>query len=90
MYSARDAQTALYWAKAAYLAGGVSILADACGVSPQAVYKWLRAGNPPSLSRCMQVEQAVAGQITWSDLLTGAFAATPHKPKGQAKKQPSV
>lgn len=58
--------------KAASLVGGVANLADACGVSAQAVYKWLKKGHPPT-NRCEVVESAVDGKISRFDLLPARF-----------------
>jgi DNA-binding transcriptional regulator YdaS (Cro superfamily) len=54
------------------LAGGVSPLARACNVSPQAVYKWVAKGRPP-VERCVAVEEATQGRVSRYDLLPPAL-----------------
>jgi DNA-binding transcriptional regulator YdaS (Cro superfamily) len=60
--------------RAVELADGVEKLADACGVSAQAVYKWIKKGHPPT-DRCASIERAVGGAVSRFDLLPPAFAA---------------
>jgi len=50
----------------------VSRLAAACGVSEQAVYKWLKKGYPPA-DRCPAIEEAVKGKVSRFDLLPPPF-----------------
>jgi len=73
--------------KAAAIAGCVANLAQKCGVTPQAVYKWIAQGYPPS-ERCVEVESAVQGQVSRFDLLPPEFHASadyaaPEKPPTQ-------
>lgn len=58
--------------RAVQIAGGAIPLADACGVSFQAVYKWIKKGHPPT-ERCASVEAAVGGAITRFELLPPTF-----------------
>lgn len=58
--------------RAVTLVDGVANLADACGVSAQAVYKWIKKGYPPTY-RCADVELAVGGKISRLDLLPASF-----------------
>lgn len=50
----------------------VAKLAAACGVSEQAVYKWLKKGYPPA-NRCPDIEAAVGGRVSRFDLLPPKF-----------------
>lgn len=68
-----NTQTTSAIEKAAALAGGVAQLAGACGVSAQAVYKWLKKGHPPT-DRCEDIEMAVKGKVTRFDLLPPTFS----------------
>jgi DNA-binding transcriptional regulator YdaS (Cro superfamily) len=45
--------------------GGLKALADVCGVTPQAVFKW-RKGVPAE--RCPAIERATNGQVRCEDL----------------------
>lgn len=63
--------------QAAKFAGGVSSLAELIGVSPQAVYKWIRNGRAP-VDRCISVETAVKGKVSRRLLCPEMFA-----PKGK-------
>ena len=68
--------------KAATLVDGVGNLADACGVSAQAVYKWINKGFPPP-GRCESIEIATGGRVSRFDLLPPSFntpRAQPAKP----------
>lgn len=56
------------------LSDGVANLAEACGVSAQAVYKWIKKGYPPT-KRCAAVELAVGGKVSRFDLLPPPFMA---------------
>lgn len=60
--------------KAVALADGVANLAQACGVSAQAVYKWIKKGHPPT-DRCAAVEKAVGGKVSRFDLLPAPFTS---------------
>ena len=60
--------------RAVALADGVPNLAAACGVSAQAVYKWIKKGYPPT-DRCEAIELAVAGRVSRLDLLPPSFAS---------------
>lgn len=61
--------------RAVAMVDGVANLACACGVSAQAIYKWLKKGYPP-VSRCESIEKAVGGRITKFELLPPEFRAT--------------
>lgn len=67
-----NTQTTSAIEKAAAIAGGVAQLAEACGVSAQAVYKWLKKGHPPT-ERCEDIEIAVRGKVSRFDLLPPPF-----------------
>lgn len=54
----------------------VAKIAAACGVSEQAVYKWIKKGYPPA-DRCPDIEAAVGGKISRFDLLPPKFQASP-------------
>lgn len=69
--------------KAVILADGVANLASACGVSAQAVYKWIKKGHPPT-DRCEAVELAVGGKISRFDLLPTQFT----NPKSKRTRAP--
>ncbi|SMP71770.1 transcriptional regulator [Noviherbaspirillum suwonense] len=62
--------------KAVGLAGGTANLAKSCGVTQQAVYKWLKSGHPP-VERCVAIEQAVRGRVSRFDLLPADFCSAP-------------
>lgn len=51
---------------------GVAVIARACDVSMQAVYKWIKKGHPPT-DRCEAVEKAVGGKVSRFDLLPPNF-----------------
>ena len=92
-----DAKTPTPIERAVQIAGGAIPLADACGVSFQAVYKWIKKGHPPT-ERCASVEAAVGGAVTRFDLLPPAFgeqkrrqvscATDPTPAPGHAGRQP--
>ncbi len=65
--------------KAVAIAGGVSVLAKACGVSLQAVYKWLKKGYPPE-NRRKSIEAAVNGRVSRFDLLPPDFHLNKENP----------
>ncbi|MGK5017686.1 YdaS family helix-turn-helix protein [Janthinobacterium sp. HLS12-2] len=83
--------------RAVQIAGGAIPLADACGVSFQAVYKWIKRGHPPT-ERCASVEAAVGGAVTRFELLPPTFgeqkrrqasrATDPIPPLGRSGRQP--
>lgn len=54
--------------RACSLVGGQSALADACGVSPQAVSQWIRGIRPVPIERCLPIERATNGAVTRRDL----------------------
>jgi DNA-binding transcriptional regulator YdaS (Cro superfamily) len=70
--------------RAVTLAGGATKLASACGVSAQAVYKWLKKGHPPT-DRCEAVEIAVGGKVSRFDLLPAPFIGVKAKPDRRRK-----
>lgn len=61
--------------KAAKLCKGPSGLARACGVTPQAVDKWLKGKIP--IARCPAVESATHGKVTRYELRPDFFGAKP-------------
>ena len=81
--------------RAVQIAGGAAPLADACGVSFQAVYKWIKKGHPPT-ERCASVEAAVGGAVTRFELLPPTFGEQRRRqvrhsadlPSGHAGRQP--
>lgn len=62
----------------------VAHIASACGVSVQAVYKWIKKGHPPA-DRCVQVESAVGGKVSRFDLLPPTFSTTPPRRGGRTR-----
>ena len=52
--------------KAYKLAGGITRIAKACGVSPGAVSQWSRNGVPAE--RCPTIERLTGGQVRCEDL----------------------
>ena len=56
---------------------GVPRLANACGISVQAVYKWIKKGYPP-VERCEAIERATGGKISRFDLLPPTFSGAVH------------
>lgn len=75
--------------RAAELAGGAPKLADACGVSFQAVYKWIKKGYPP-VERCEAIETAVHGQVTRFDLLPPNFSPVDISPRRRKSDRPAI
>lgn len=69
------------------MAGGVDKLANACDVSVQAVYKWLKKGHPPT-GRCESVEKAVGGAISRFDLLPPTFSSNRRATPSRSKVKP--
>ncbi len=53
------------WARVLATAGGISVLARRCGVSPQAASKWR---NRIPAERVLQVERATDGEVSRHDL----------------------
>ncbi|MDE2441084.1 MAG: helix-turn-helix domain-containing protein [Betaproteobacteria bacterium] len=43
--------------------GGMPALAKGCGVSVQAVHKWIKLGRPPA-ERCIEIELLTGGRIS--------------------------
>lgn len=64
-----------YIEKAVSIAGSKSGLARACGVSPPAVYKWLRFGV--SAERALSIERATQGAVTRYELRPDIFGREP-------------
>lgn len=67
--------------KAARLCKGPSRLARACGVTPQAVAKWLKNKVPGE--RCLAVEMATHGRVTRYELRPDIFGVEPDLPSHQ-------
>lgn len=61
--------------KATRLCKGPSALARACGVTPQAVNKWLDGQVPAA--RCIAVELATQGKVTRYELRPDVFGTKP-------------
>jgi len=53
---------------------GVPAIANACGISVQAVYKWLRKGQAPA-ERCEAISRVTGGRVSTFDLLPAALRA---------------
>lgn len=53
---------------------GVPAIANACGISVQAVYKWLHKGQAPA-ERCEAISRATDGQVSTIDLLPPSLRA---------------
>jgi DNA-binding transcriptional regulator YdaS (Cro superfamily) len=58
---------------------GVPAIANACGISVQAVYKWVRKGQAPA-ERCEAISRATGGRVPTIDLLPASLRAAvlPH------------
>lgn len=67
---------------------GVPAIAEACGISVQAVYKWLRKGQAPA-ERCDAISRATGGRVTALDLLPPSLRAAV-APTRLGRSQPSV
>jgi DNA-binding transcriptional regulator YdaS (Cro superfamily) len=59
-------------AKAASVVGGMPVIAKACGVSVQAVHKWMKLGRPPA-ERCIEIERLTSGVVTRYQLRPDVF-----------------
>ena len=59
-------------AQAATVAGGIPAIAKACGVTVQAVHKWMKLGRPPA-ERCLEIERLINGAITRYQLRPDVF-----------------
>lgn len=55
-------------ARAAEVAGGQTALAEACGVSVQAVNQWVRGVRPLPIERCADIERITGGVVSRRDL----------------------
>jgi len=53
---------------------GVPAIANACGISVQAVYKWLRKGQAPT-DRCEAISLATGGRVSTFELLPASLRA---------------
>lgn len=58
---------------------GLSGLAKALGVSPQAVWKWQRSGRVPA-ERCIAIESATDGRVTRYALRPDVYGPAPIRP----------
>lgn len=67
---------------------GVPAIAEACGISVQAVYKWMKKGQAPA-ERCEAISRLTEGRVTVLELLPPSLraAVAPSRPVRQA---PSV
>jgi len=61
--------------EAAEILGGISQLAKACGVSPQAAHKWVNTQVPAT--RCLQIEGLTGGKVTRYRLRHDLFGDAP-------------
>lgn len=55
---------------------GTVLLARKCGVSVQAVHKWLRAGYPPP-TRCLDIEALTHQQVSRYELRPDVYGTDP-------------
>ncbi len=55
---------------------GTVLIARKCGVSLQAVHKWLRVGAPPP-TRCLDIEQLTHPQVSRYDLRPDVYGPDP-------------
>lgn len=53
--------------RACEIVGGQSKLASKLGISPAAVHRWLKRGEPPA-TRVLQIEQATGGKVHRTEL----------------------
>lgn len=58
------------------IVGGQTKLAAICGVTPQAVHKWVNADRVPA-DKVLVIEGAVGGQITRYQLRPDVFGEAP-------------
>lgn len=63
--------------RAVDVAGGQQKLAEAAGVSPQAVSFWVTGARLISAEYVLKVEQATAGRVTRYDLRPDIFGEAP-------------
>ncbi|GGX32608.1 hypothetical protein GCM10007242_44420 [Pigmentiphaga litoralis] len=54
--------------KAVRVVGGQAALANACGVSPQAVSQWVNGIRPVPVEHCRAIEDATRGEVSRRDL----------------------
>jgi DNA-binding transcriptional regulator YdaS (Cro superfamily) len=64
--------TNLSISNAVEIVGGKSALATLCGVTPQAVFKWVDKNKAPA-DRCIQIEKLTKGKVTRYDLRPDVF-----------------
>ena len=55
---------------------GTVLIARRCGVSLQAVHKWLRAGAPPP-KRCLDIERITEQQVSRYELRPDVYGIDP-------------
>lgn len=55
----------------------VRAVADLCGITVQAVYKWENAGRIPA-EHCRAIEESTNGQVTRYDLRPDVFGENPN------------
>jgi DNA-binding transcriptional regulator YdaS (Cro superfamily) len=60
-------------------AGGQTAVARICGVTPQAVNKWLKKGRVPS-EQCLKIELAIDSKVSCNDLRPDVFGAKTNDP----------
>lgn len=59
-------------------AGGMKAVAEHCGVSVQAVHKWIKAGMPPA-ERCLDLERLCKGAVSRYELRPDVFGERPQQ-----------
>ncbi len=50
--------------------GGVRVTAERLGLTPDAVHRWLRRQNGPSVKHIMQILKLADGGLTWEDIVS--------------------
>lgn len=67
--------------KAVGIHGSQRAMADAVGVKPVQVFKWLHGVCAVPAGRCMAIEESVNGAVTRYDLRPDVFGEAPVKSK---------
>jgi DNA-binding transcriptional regulator YdaS (Cro superfamily) len=62
------------------IVGSETMLAEAIGVSKQAVNHWKLGRRPISPERCIAIERATAGEVTRGELRPDIFGQAPGRP----------
>lgn len=63
--------------KAVSVAGGLSELGDAIGVTRPMVYQWINRIRPVAAKHCIPIEQATQGAVTRYQLRPDVFGKSP-------------